>query len=131
MSGPGPYAPPPWYGHPGPPGPRRPPTSWMAVVGRVITILGLCAAVIACLIWIGVGGFAVMAGPLCVECAKAWLPPVALGVLGPLLPIAIWTIALIRAWRHWSLMLWSLVGWPILGAINVRAIEWFVTLFDG
>ena len=44
------------------------------------------------------------------------LAPGALGVLGPLVPIAICPNALIRDWRQWSLLLWSLVGWPILGA---------------
>jgi hypothetical protein len=73
---------------------------------------------------------ALAAGPLCAECVQTWLPPVALGVLGPLVPLGIWAIALIAQWRHPLLLLWSLLGWPVLGAVNVWAIEGFVQLFD-
>ena len=78
--------------------------------------MGLCAALIAATIWIVVGILALAAAPLCTECMQSWLPPVALGALGSLGPLLLWSIALIVAWRHWSLLAWSLVGWPILGA---------------
>lgn len=98
-------------------------------MGRGFSILGIVTALIAVGIWSVVGVLAFAAAPLCTECMQEWLPPVALGALGSLGPLLLWTITLILTWRHWSLLLWGLLGWPILGAVNVRAIEWFATLF--
>lgn len=121
----------PWQQRPPPPGPaQRPPTPVAAVLGRLVAFAGVAAALTSCLIWLVVGGFALAAAPTCAECARGWLPPVAVGVVGPLVPLAIWVVALIAQWRHPLLLLWSVAGWPVLGAINVWAIEAFAGVLD-
>ena len=113
------------------PGPAyRPPTPVSVIFGRIIAFAGLAAAVTCCVIWIVVGVAAMAAGPLCVECIRDWLPPVAVGVIGPLVPLVMWTVALVAQWRNPLLLLWSLVIWPVLGAVNVWAIEDFAALFN-
>lgn len=120
---------PPPYGYPPVAGQLRPPTSVPAIFGRIIAFLGIAAALTCSVIWFFVGGMSLAAGPLCVDCAVGWLPPVAVGVLGPLVPLALWTVTLIMQWRSPLLLLWSLLGWPVLGAVNIWAIERFATLF--
>ncbi|MFT4165192.1 MAG: hypothetical protein QM650_08105 [Microlunatus sp.] len=134
MSHPGPWQQP----RPPAPGPlpygpfpnRRPPTPVPVVFGRIIAFLGIAAALACSVIWFFVGGMSLAAGPLCVECALGWLPPVAVGLIGPLVPAGIWVAALIAQWRKPLLLVWSLVGWPVLGAVNIWAIERFAVLFN-
>lgn len=116
--------------YPPPPGQFRPPTPVPAIFGRIIAFAGVAAALTCSVIWFFVGGMSLAAGPLCVECAQGWLPPVAVGVLGPVLPLGLWTVTLILQWRRSLLLLWSLLGWPILGAVNIWAIERFAVLFS-
>lgn len=130
MSGQGPSMP----SQPRPPAyrplPYRPPTPVSVIFGRIIAFLGIAAALTCSVIWAGVGAMALAAGPLCLECVRDWLPPVAVGVIGPLVPLVMWTVALIAQWRNPLLLLWSLVVWPVLGAFNVWAIEDFASLFN-
>lgn len=92
--------------------------------------MGIAAALTCSVIWFFVGGMSLAAGPLCVECAKGWLPPVAVGLIGPLVPAGMWAAALIAQWRKPLLLVWSLVGWPVLGGVNIWAIERFAVLFN-
>lgn len=117
-----------WHPHPPPPPPQAPVS---AIFGRVIAFLGIAAALACCAVWAVVGMFSMAAGPLCLECAREWLPPVAVGVVGPLVPLGLWTVALVAQWRNPLLLVWSLAIWPVLGAANVWAIEDFAALFNG
>lgn len=110
--------------------PPMPPAPVTAILGRISCFVGIAAAVVACVIWCFVGAMSVAAGPLCTECMAGWLPPVAIGIVGPILPVMLWTVALIAQWRHPLLLVWSLVGWPILGGTNIWAIESFAALFS-
>lgn len=103
----------------------RPPVPVAAIVGRIIAMVGIVAALTCSLIWMMVGGLSWGLAPLCTECVQIWLPPVAIGLLGSLIPFMLWVIVLIRQWRRPPLLPWSLLGWPLLGAINVWASELF------
>ena len=95
-----------------------------------MSLLGITAGVGAVALWLLVAMFALGNGPLCVECMRSWSPPVGLGVLGSGVAVGIWTIALITQWRRPLLLVWSLLGWPVLFYANVYAIQGFATLFD-
>ena len=150
MSGQGPWAsggyppPPPggtWPGQPGQPAqpwqpPRQPPPAYRTptpvsvIFGRIIAFVGIAAALICSVVWVLVGMASMAAGPLCLECYKGWLPPVAVGVFGPLVPLLAWAIVLPLQWRRPLLLLWSLLGWPILGVANIVALGGFAALFS-
>jgi hypothetical protein len=100
------------------------------MVGRVLAFLGIGCAVLLVCVWLIVGALALAAGPLCVECMQSWGPPVAIGLVGPVLAVAIWAIALIAAWRRPLLLLWSLLAWPVLLYSSVFAGQGFVVLLS-
>lgn len=131
---PGSYPQPPpggrWYGPPGRYPAPRPPTPLTVIFGRIITFLGIAAALTSSVIWMSVGSLSLAAGPLCTECMKGWIPPVAIGALGPILPLVLWTGFLIVQWRRPLLLLWSLLGWPFLGVTNIVALGGFAALFS-
>lgn len=119
-----------WQGAPGLQPVFRPPTPVAAIFGRIICFLGLAAAIICSVIWILVGMLSLAAGPLCTECIGGWVPPVIMGVIGPIVPLGWWIAVLIAQWRRSTLLLWSLPGWLLLGGLNIWAIEQFSALFN-